>query len=273
MKLLVIGTSHVGALRAGWDLLPTEIQETFDATFVGFPAPVLAKQVHQGWPEVSGAFKPTVPRFMSALRQCCGDELWEFRPSRFDIIVLVDWFFCYDFAILYGSIKNGSLILDKVPVSWSLFERALESIIGSAEYRDHPLIGSVPRTSMMEILTRIRALNTSARMYLCPRPMMPTQRVRARFGTSHDLPAVMALGHSFDRVCKRVLGSLNIDYIDRPTESICPESGASRDDLSVGWIEPARKLLDEHLTGKYGEMVWKKIPMLADPVGEPKRLR
>lgn len=259
MRLGIIGTSHVSMFHDAWGLLPQTLTERVAPTFIGMPAPMLAKQVHLGLGSDGDGLQVTYPPLLQYLKKTAGFPGSVIRFKDYDALVLVDLFFCYDDAILSCEVTELGPQVSGIPASWALCDRVLKGTMGIASYANHKRVGDVPKTDHLRLVERARNANPGARIFLTPRPMMPTQRLRSRFGEACSKDSVLLVADRYDQVAERALREMGIRYLARPDSSICVESGASKDSLSIGWIEPNRSLLNEHLNGDYAFPILERV--------------
>ena len=75
----------------------------------------------------------------------------------------------------------------------------------------------------------------------------------------------------FDFAVHSRLKDLGIVFLPRTKEQICPETGATPDHFSVGWIEE-KKTYNEHMNSEYGKIIIKTIIELAGNNGHLKAI-
>lgn len=250
-KLLIIGTSHTAMFRDAWLEMPPDEKRGIAADFIAMPAAFLAKQVSDNLDIRDGIWYINNSHLVNYLGRVgqLGDGFVDF--SKYRAILFVDMFFCYDYAHLMSRRINGSLRLDGVPASWALWERAVAATLGVVSYRQHAQVGAVPRTSMSEVMRTAVCAIAPGRVFLTPRPMVPTQRLVHRAGDSHNREDILEYARRFEELSSSNARSLGVEFVSRPTESICETTGATRNEYSVGLLAGESELLDEHLTSEY----------------------
>lgn len=258
MRIAFIGTSHISALKTGWEALPADLRSGHDAIFIGYSAPSLSQQTHVGWLTEGDGIHPTQPSVRYFLELTSGSSDTPIKPLNYDVVCFVDMFFCYDFSVIYARQMGRAIIVDDVPVSDYTYTKILEPLLGESQYSNHPKVGDVPNNSQEWLLKETIRLNPDLRVFLTPRPFMPAHRLKNKYPNWSDPNMVCRVASLFDVAVSNRLKDLGIVYIPRTKEQVCPVTGATPDNFSVGWIDE-KKTYNEHMNSEYGRIICNTI--------------
>lgn len=258
MKLAFIGTSHISGLKLGWDLLPKETTKNIDVTFIGYPAPVFAKQIHQNWLFEDNKIFPTEPGIKEFLKKMSGNSNTPISPLEYDVVCFVDLFFCYDFSLIYGSFNKIFYSSDKIPISESTFKTILKDRNGKATYNNHSVVGTLPEITVFPFINSIKKINPELKLFLTPRPFLPTQRLEKHKWSWRDTESILKAGNLFDIAATERLKQCEVTFLARTDEQISEESGVTDDSFSMGLLADG-VTMDEHTNGEYGSLTIKQL--------------
>ncbi|MGK0269615.1 MAG: hypothetical protein ACI88H_000247 [Cocleimonas sp.] len=251
MRLAFIGTSHISGLKLGWGLLPEHYKKNIDVSFIGYPAPVFAKQIYKDWLYDNDKILPTEPGLKYFLEKMSGDPDTPISPLDYDVICFVDMFFCYDFCLAYGSFNKIFFSSDRIPISENTYKTILKDRNGKATYNSHPVVGNVPEVSVFPLIDSIKQINKELKLFLTPRPFIPLQRLdKYKWGWTESSSIVKA-GNIFDAAANEKLIEYDVSYLPRTDEQISFTSGVTDNDFSLGVLKDGNTL-DEHMNGEYG---------------------
>lgn len=251
MKVLIFGTSHAGMFIDAWNVLSSDYPDGLAVDFLSIPAPWLALELSGLVLPRDGVWRYKETGLVNYLRRSkqYGEGAMEFR--KYDRVVFVDMFFCYDYAHLISGSGEFGLTVDTVPASRAVWEASIDNTLGRPVYRNHPLIGNLESADVRPFLRSVVGHVPASEAFLIPRPMLPAQRLALIKANKHQPEDVRAYATWFDSVASRVLADEGINYLARKDNSICPTTGATLDALSVGWLDADRRKLNEHMAVDY----------------------
>jgi len=261
VRILFFGTSHCGMFREAWGLLPEQARAGWTADFFAAPAPMLAKAVSESKLPIEGVWRHHYPELSSYLARLKGGLVDEVSFREYDRVVFVDMFCCYDNCHLHTSNGIYGLALDGVPVSRSAWNAAIRSTICRAEYNDHPRVGNLLPMSLLPFIEMAVRGITPANVFVTPRPVLPSQRLNSRYGKGLCGDMIGKCVEWFDAVATDIFAQIGVTYVPRPECSICPRTGGSLDELSVGWLDEGETKLNEHLTAEYASPIINSVIM------------
>lgn len=251
MKIAFIGTSHISSLKLGWEKLPKTLQSEFDVAFIGFSAPLLAKQIYTGWDLNEKKLKPTDPQVNYFLEKISGQPNTAIEPLEYDVICFVDLFFCYDFSLNYAQYNKVLTSKDNIPISSDIYKKILEGRLGKANYTNHPTVGNIPNISTLPLIAQIRNINKDLALYLTPRPFLPSQNLTKYHNSWPSTESINKAGKIFDAASENILSSFQVSYLPRTKEQISKSTGVTPDKYSLGLLDD-KATLNEHMNGSYG---------------------
>lgn len=267
MRSAIIGTSHLAMLKEAISAAPAAGFSQEEPFYLSITAPMLSWQQHQGWP-APGRMAFSAPQAKSHLQRLHGDPNLAFDPAGFETIVLVDFFFCYDFAFIMRDRNREALMVGGIPVSDHLYGRILEAQLGTSQYGAHSAVGEVPRNSTLPLLASLRQRAPKARIILVPRPFMPAAN-KDSFELTLSAAEILRMGTLLEDTARRMLAPLGIHFLARLPEQIDALTGLTPDAFSKGPRSTKPDTLDEHMNAAYGDMSLSQIAALIeekDPV-------
>lgn len=254
MRTAIVGTSHAAMLKLAID------GDGFGSDtpyFLPVPAPMLSQQNHAGWPGTHGTMSFSFPKTRNHLVAIGIDPDTRFDPAEFDVIILVDYFFCYDFSILLRDRQTDALQVDKIPVSTAAYGRILRDRLGTEGYRNSTA-GMIPRNSVMPLLAAISSRSPSATIYLVPRPFQLSQN-RGHMKLGFSQREIRRMGELLDREASNMLQPLGIKFVSRSEAYIDEKTGLTPDRYSTGPLASNPNVLNEHMGAEYGKIVIEQI--------------
>jgi len=251
MKIAFIGTSHLSGLKLGWDLLPNDLKKNIYASFIGYPAPVFAKQIHEGWLIDNNEIYPTESGVKYFLEKISGDPNSPIRPLDYDVVCFVDLFFCYDYCLIYGSFNKVLYSSDKVPISDDCYKAILKNRIGKVHYNSHPVVDTVPEISVFPFIESIKQINPRLQLFLAPRPFSLNQKSDKFKWSWPSSKSILNAGNIFDNAASEKLNKYGVTYLPRTDQQTSFKSGLTDDVFSIGVLDDGITL-DEHTNGQYG---------------------
>lgn len=258
MRLAFIGTSHISGLKLGWELLPKDVKSNVDVTFIGFPAPVFAKQIHKGWRFQDNKIFPTELGIKQFLEKMSGNPNTPISPLDYDAVCFVDLFFCYDFSLIYGSFNDIFYSSDKVPISESTYRTILKDRNGKATYNNHPVVDTLPEITVFPFINSIQKINPELQLFLTPRPFLPSQRLEKHKWSWRDAQSIIKAGSVFDSAATERLETCGVSFLPRTDEQISLDSGVTDDSFSLGLLSDG-VTMDEHTNGEFGLLTIKQL--------------
>jgi hypothetical protein len=258
MQTAIVGTSHVAMLKEAIDDHTGPSFWTDDPFFLGVPAPTLSKQNYVGWNRPEGVISLTIDSAINYLHRFYGDAGRYFDPVDHEAIVLVDFFFCYDFAFLFRDRSTDSIAIDRVPVSDTGYVRVLEGQLSRSQYGPSSAVGEVPNNSALPLLAAIRKRAPNASIFLVPRPFqLSANRAALRLNLSRD--EITRSAKLLEIAAKRLLDPLGIEFVTRSPDLIDMETGMTPDVYSKGPLSTNLGRLDEHMNCSYGQVILQEV--------------
>lgn len=263
-RIAVVGTSHVGCVRAALDTSSHLVDRWRDAFFFAVNAPMLSKQNARGWPEPNGTLSFDIPEARAFLRRLFGNPELRFVPAQFDVVVLIDFFYCYDFAYQLCDNKPGPRRISDAPVSEALFKEIVRHRIGRSWYGPESQVGEVPDNTITPLLGLMKQISPQTRFLLAARPAQPVANRKVR-GVNVDDAQILSGMRIFEDAARERLAEIGIDFVTRSTEQCCPATGLTPDRFSVGPHPSLAAALDEHTNGEYGMLLLQQVESMMDP--------
>lgn len=263
MQLAIVGSSHINALKAAFDDDASLRDLSENPFFFALNAPILSKQNHLGWPGAPGSMSCDIPEGQNFLSRVFGDATLCFEPDKYEVILLADFFFAYDFSVIFRDVDTDRLSVGGTPVSGPLFTEILKGRMGHSNYNANSAVGEVPDNSTLPLLHRIRQAAPDATIALTPRPMMPGAN-REQRAIRLDAQGVRRGADVFDAAATSLLEPIGITYLARTEAQICPQTGLTSDHFSTGMLDTTPPRLDEHMNGQYGRIVLDQLQELLD---------
>lgn len=265
-RVAVVGTSHVGCVRAAVDTDSPVADRWRNAFFFAVNAPMLSKQNARGWPESNGALSFDIPEAKAFLGRLFGNPDLRFLPAQFDIVILIDFFYCYDFSYQLIDNKPGPRKISGAPISEALFKEVLSHRIGRSWYGPASAVGAVPDNSITPLLAQMKRMAPQTRFVLAARPAQPVANKSAR-GLMLDETQMLSGMRIFENAARDRLAEIGIDFVTRADEQCCPETGLTPDRFSVGPHPSLASALDEHTNAEYGLLLLQQVESM---MGKPR---
>lgn len=266
-RLAVVGTSHVGCVKAALSNSPRLASRWQDIFFMAVNAPMLSKQNALGWPENDGTLSFNIPEARAFLGRMFGNPGLRFSPAEYDVVLLVDFFFCYDFSYQICDNTAGPRRISGVPASAALFEEVLRHRLGRSWYGPSGPIGEIPENSTIPLLNLMKRMAPATRFLLTGRPAHPVANKSVMGLTMDD--QLMASGMQiFEKVAQETLSESGIHLVRRSQAQSCPETGLTPDRYSVGPHPRHAKGLDEHTNAEYGALLLQQVESMLTDIQE-----
>lgn len=262
-RFAVVGTSHVGCIQSALKNPHPSIERWRDAFFFAVNAPMLAKQNVLGWPEPQGSMSCNFEEGRNFLRRLFGDPNIRFIPSEYDVVLLVDFFYCYDFAYQLRDNKPGSRTISGTPVSDALYREVIMERVGRSWYGPNGPLGEIPRNSINPLLERMRRSAPNTKFLLAARPAQPSSNIAA-LRIQVDRQEIFSDMKIFEEAATNRLSKIGIEFVSRRTEQNCSATGLTPDHFSVGPHRTRESTLDEHTNEDYGRLVLEQAQILID---------
>lgn len=262
-KIAVIGTSHVGCIRDALNNPSISIQMWSNAFFFALNAPMLSKQNHLGWPDSNGVLSCNIPEGRQLLGRLFGNPDLRFVPSDYDIVLLVDFFYCYDFAHQLRDNILGKITVSGIPVSSSLYRQLIASRLGKSWYGPTAPLGEIPINSINPLLSEMKSAAPNTKFLLAARPAQPAANISS-LGIKIDREELLFSMNLFESAASSSLNEIGIEFVHRHTNQICSLSGMTPDHFSVGSHKTIKGRLDEHTNSKYGQLILQQAQKLID---------
>lgn len=257
MHTAIIGTSHLAMLKEAFSAAESPGFWQEEPFYLSVTAPMLSWQNHQGWPE-TGRMSFTSPQIQRHLQRLHGNPDLVFDPAAFDTIILVDFFFCYDFAFILRDRQRERLTVGGVPVSDRAYARILEAQLGVSQYGAHSAMGEVPRNSVMPLLASLRQHAPAARIFVVPRPFQLAAN-QADLKLSLSAAEIGRMAELLDSTARKMLAPLDVTFLARSPAQTDPATGLTPDAFSKGPHSTKPGILDEHMNAAYGRIVLSQI--------------
>lgn len=258
MRLAVVGTSHVGCVRAALDTSSPLAGRWRNAFFFAVNAPMLSKQNACGWPEQDGTLSFNIPEAGAFLRRLFGNPDLRFVPAQFDTVLLIDFFYCYDFAYQLCDNKPGPRRISGTPVSEALFKEIIRNRVGRSWYGPASPMGPVPDNTITPLLGLMKRMAPQTRFLLAARPAQPVTNRMVR-GVKVDDAQIRSGMRVFEDAARERLAEIGIDFVARSNEQCCPITGLTPDRFSMGPHPSLASALDEHTNAEYGLLLLQQV--------------
>lgn len=264
LKLAVVGTSHVSALR----LAQESVTQYFDGIyFFALNAPILSKQNYLGWPGEPGTMSCNIPEGTAFLKRLFGDARHAFDPLDFSHILLVDFFFCMDFSFIFRDRSSNALRISDTLISDTLFEEVVLSKLGISSYGEHSAVGTVPENSIIPLLENMRNRAPDSKFFLSPRPFQPS-RNKGHLNIQLSKEEVDKGRNCINNSAIKSLNRIGITYLAPTDQQLCPDTGLTKDEFSVGPSQNNQSMLDEHMNSAFGELVLNQMLQSSNTEGD-----
>lgn len=263
MRTAIVGTSHVNAFRAAVETTQNSSLPEQPIFFFALNAPILSKENSLGWQGASGTMSCRTDVGRAFLKRVFSQPDLIFDPAEFDRILLVDFFFCCDYAFLLRNREVDSVSVDGRLISHALFKEVMRSRLGKSQYAKSSAVGDVSENSLLPLLSDIRTRAPEAQIYLTPRPFQPTNnKTYLKIGLSAE--EINLCYTLFNSAAEEALSPIGITWCSQPIQTIDKASGLTADTYSIGAHATLPGQLDEHLNAIYGEQILSEIQWFED---------
>lgn len=262
-KFAVVGTSHVACIQTALKNPPPSIGRWRDAFFFALNAPMLAKQNVLGWPEPQGIMSCDFQEGKAFLNRLFGDPGHRFVPNDYDVVLLVDFFYCYDFAYQVCDNKPGSRMISGTPVSEALYREVIAARLGQSWYGPGGPLGAIQTNSINPLLQQMKLAAPETIFLLAARPAQPVSNITS-LGIKADHREILSGMRIFEEAASAQLAKIGIKFVPRHVEQMCCNTGMTPDHFSVGPHRSRQSLLDEHTNSYYGRLVLEQAQALIE---------
>lgn len=244
MKILFIGTSHIGALKDAWDRYGYASLHQGD--FIASTGPGFIKSLDAAAWKFEGR-SLLVPGPKPYLVSCSENVGGSVDLSIYDRVVFSDLAFAYVVSKRFRGRPN-SFLLDGRPISEPLMSELRITGLGYRKLKDDPRFGSTRLVDTVAFMAQVATLASQAEVYLVPSPM-PVASV----SDTQAANDVIASARKYEEVARQRLAGSRIILAVRPQASIA-ETGATKPHLSIGESRKRPGEMDPHMNAEYGQM-------------------
>lgn len=267
MRTAIVGTSHVNAIRAAVDSDLGRDLAGEDAFFFALNAPILSKENSLGWAGDPGTMCCRTDVGRAFLNRVFLEPGLAFDPAKFDRILLVDFFFCYDFVFLLRDRQTDAVYTEGQLISHALFKEMIAMRLGKSQYQESSAVGKVEENSILPLLSNMRDRAPNAKIFMTPRPIQPAgNKASLAIGlSSQEIQKCLGL---FDSAATDILAQMNISWCPQPTQTFDVDTGLTADAYSIGPHATLPERMDEHLNADYGLHVLADVAKMGERVDE-----
>ena len=270
-KILFFGTSHVGALKIGFDrFAKSNHVSDISCYFVGISGPEMVASIYKGWKLDGSSIVPpdigmsyfTAVGGVSPSEAELSQNRWGVELSRtltlnlddLDEIVFVDMFYRYPENGRFKML-NDNLTCSNIPISLAFFNQLKLVGVGGCHLLAHKVYGDIPYQSSLEFLKMVvsgAATVKKVSLIPAPRPMKRNCNYGKLFKSESCVKDTLDF---YDRYYANQLREEKIDFVSQVPELLCRDTGLTPDEYSRGKHPTRADLLDHHGNADFGEIV------------------
>lgn len=266
-SILFIGTSFLGAIKQGYDILFPENE----ATFIGLSAPELTAYFRDALTIKNGRLlvkRPldcfvSAPEFEShkaSRNHTFGNTVsvsdLDLDLSPFKTIIFVDMF--YRTHTLLQVNEHGFASIGGTPASSTFLSRIqVPGFNGGSALRNHAKYGDVPYVNIGKFIRDTRNACDNANVFLISAPRAPEGNVDLNKYYGGVQEAKRCLDY-IERFYKSELDKIGVRYLPQPIEILDSKQCLTDSKFSRGKHSRIQGLLDGHMNNEYGKITLSK---------------